>query len=125
MKDEQLLIFDYKADKLKPDYVNYFEGFKDCIQFLSNHIFKEAEMDLYKTSDHVMRYPMTKLLNNMSHALEEKLVDELFSRMDNTIQNDDQDIPTDMDEDDYLIDVDEDDDFDLPFLDNEGNEEDD
>ena len=125
MKDEKLLIFDYKADKLHPDDLQYFEGFKDCIQFLSNHIFKEAEMDLYKTSDHVMRYPMVRLLNNMSGALEEKLVDELFSRMNNTAENYDHDIPTEMDEDDFLIDTDEDDDFDLPFLDDEGNEEDD
>ena len=86
MTKEQIMLFDAKLDKLNSEDLLYFEGFKDCIQFLVNTIFHDAEKDAYKMDDHTMRYPLTRLFYNMKDALEEKLVDELFRRMDQTIE---------------------------------------
>ena len=101
MTKEQIMIFDSKIEKMCADDILYFEGFKDCIQFLENTVFHDAEQDAYKMEDHTMRYPFTRLLYNMKDALQEKLVDELFRRMDQTIEGykktpedtDDYDIP--------------------------------
>lgn len=86
MTKEQIMLFDAKLDKLNAEDLLYFEGFKDCIQFMENNVFHNAEKDAYKMEDHTMRYPFTRLLYNMKDALEEKLVDELFRRMDQTIE---------------------------------------
>lgn len=95
MTKEQIMLFDAKLDKLNRVDELYFEGFKDCIQFLENVVFHNAEQDAYKMNDHTMRYPFTRLLFNMKDALQEKLVDELFIRMDHAIEGykDDYDIP--------------------------------
>lgn len=96
MTKEQILLFDVKIEKMCEDDVLYFEGFKDAIQFLTEKVFHDAEQNSYKMEDHTMRYPFTRLLFNMKDALEEKLVDELFRRMDQTIEGyekDDYDIP--------------------------------
>ena len=86
MTKEQIMLFDAKLDKLNAEDLLYFNGFKDCIQFLVNVVFPVAERGAYDMKDHVMRYPFTRLLYNMKDALEEKLVDELFRRMDQTIE---------------------------------------
>lgn len=96
MTKEQIMIFDSKLEKLNRVDTIYFEGFKDAIQFLVNVVFSVAERGAYDMKDHTMRYPYTRLLYNMKDALEEKLVDELFRRMDQTIEGyekDDYDIP--------------------------------
>lgn len=88
MTKEQIMIFDAKLEKMVDHHYDivYFEGFKDCIQFMENNVFHDAEKNVYKIEDHIMRYPFTRLLNNMKDALQEKLVDELFLRMDQTIE---------------------------------------
>ena len=86
MTKEQIMLFDAKLDKLNAEDLLYFNGFKDCIQFLVNVVFPVAERSAYDMKDDVMRYPYTRLLFNMKMALEEKLVDELFRRMDHTIE---------------------------------------
>lgn len=86
MTKEQIMLFDAKLDKLNAEDLLYFNGFKDSIQFLVNVVFPVAERSAYDMKDNVMRYPYTRLLFNMKMALEEKLVDELFRRMDQTIE---------------------------------------
>lgn len=100
MTKEQIMIFDAKLEKMVDHHYDivYFEGFKDCIQFMENNVFHDAEKNVYKIEDHIMRYPFTRLLNNMKDALQEKLVDELFRRMDQTIEGY---------EEEYLIDTDD------------------
>ena len=108
MTKEQIMIFDAKLEKMVDHHYDlvYFEGFKDCIQFMENNVFHDAEKNVYKIEDHIMRYPFTRLLNNMKDALQEKLVDELFRRMDQTIERykeeseepDDYDIPEEPDD---------------------------
>ena len=113
MTKEQIMIFDVKLDKMYAEDYPYFEGFKDCIQFLENTVFHNAEQDAYKMHDHTMRYPFTRLLFNMKDALQEKLVDELFRRMDQTIEGyKDKYLLKEEEEpeesmDDYLIDTDD------------------
>ena len=102
MTKEQILLFDAKLEKLSKhhDDMMYFEGFKECIQFMMNVVFKVAERSAYDMKDDVMRYSYTRLLFNMKMALEEKLVDELFRRMDQAIEVYKEHL------DDYLIDTD-------------------
>ena len=113
MTKEQIMIFDSKLEKICAEDIVYFEGFKDCIQFLVNVVFPVAERGAYDMKDHVMRYPFTRLLYNMKDALEEKLVDELFRRMDQTIEGyEDKYLMKEEEEpeeslDDYLIDTDD------------------
>lgn len=110
MTKEQIMIFDAKLEKIVDHHYDlvYFEGFKDCIQFLENTVFHDAEQDAYKMEDHTMRYIFTRLLYNMKDALQEKLVDELFRRMDQTIEGyEDKYLMNEEEEpDDYLIDTD-------------------
>ncbi|MBR5584004.1 MAG: hypothetical protein IKW21_05705 [Lachnospiraceae bacterium] len=90
MTKEQIMIFDAKLEKMVDHHyeIVYFEGFKDCIQFMENNVFHDAEQDAYKMNDHTMRYPFTRLLFNMKDALQKKLVDELFRRMDELFRMD-------------------------------------
>ena len=101
MTKEQIMLFSAKIEKMADHNYDivYFEGFKDCIQFMENVIFPVAERDAYNMHDNTMRYPFTRLLFNMKDALQEKLVDELFRRMDQTIEGYN---------DDYLLKEDED-----------------
>lgn len=86
MTKEQFMIFDSKLEKLNAEDIMYFKGFLNCIQFMENDVFHYAEKDAYNMKDNVMRYPFTRLLFNMKDALQEKLVDELFRKMDQTIE---------------------------------------
>ena len=105
MNKEQIMLFDAKLDKLNAEDLLYFNGFKDCIQFMVNVVFKVAERSAYDMKDDVMRFPYTRLLYNMKDALEEKLVDELFRRMDHTIEGY---------KSEYLMKEDEEEDYDIP-----------
>lgn len=113
MTKEQIMLFDAKLDKLNSEDLLYFNGFKDAIQFLVNVVFPVAERSAYDMKDDVMRYPYTRILFNMKMALEEKLVDELFRRMDQTIEGykkeylmkeDEEEEDDEEDFDDFLID---------------------
>lgn len=112
MERDQIALFEAKLEKMCSEDIVYFEGFKDCIQFMVNVVFPVAERGAYDMKDHVMRYPFTRLLYNMKDALEEKLVDELFRRMDQTIEGyKDKYLMQEEEEpeeslDDYLIDTD-------------------
>ena len=110
MNKTQIELFNAKEEKLRPDDIVYINGFFDCIKYLHDTVMNAAHEDALNITDSSFRYPVRRLFSTLDDALEEKLIDELFRRMDGCVEHyQEQDIPVDMDDDDFLIDTDDDD----------------
>ena len=100
MNKTQIELFNAKEEKLRPDDIVYINGFFDCIKYLHDTVMNAAHEDALNITDSSFRYPVRRLFSTLDDALEGKLIDELFRRMDGCVeQYQDQYIPVDMDDD--------------------------
>ena len=99
MNKTQIELFNAKEEKLRPDDIVYINGFFDCIKYLHDKVMNAAYEDALNLKDSSFRFPIRRLFSTLDDTLEEKLIDELFRRMDDCVeQYQEQDIPVDMDD---------------------------